>query len=570
MGLLDQDADELKKSAAQTDKPTSGRKVNRAGLGAFKGLSRINTLTSKYRQTNQDATVAATNSTNTSPDLSSASLPEEIMLRENVSVEQFRGTKFSTAAEVGTNLVRTQDNVESKLVQKFSDFVANELVLNENPIAAEVGTKLGHIVASAESLSQDEVSSKLDELGQGSILVDLKSVQTKDEVGTTLEHPEARVNDFASANIKSFANSEEKSSISEVGTNSGLSQNKLSTKKAQSRYKLNTREAPTQDEVSTNTAQKYLQTQYKVGSELSTKLIPLGQSLVPIESVFTLPKTQYAILEYMFQNCQWNGSLITTQITVKELVLKTQLIRDTVVTSIKRLRTKLFIDKESYKDGQAGWTIYRISEIAYREFVERNNNPVQRFEVSSQLSSNPSSKLVSNLNYTNLLTQNQQVPSDELDSVSFLNLSEVNITKSIINDIRKNKWGVTKYQLETHIERFSKWILMPDKFKNIQNPRAIFCNNIKSIFETGIDPLDWIKTEADVEMNQILAERKLQLEAKKRQIEELKNLDFEEWKLTLSRGEATKLVPENDFLKFGTEVFDHMLRDHYFSQVWKR
>ena len=111
---------------------------------------------------------------------------------------------------------------------------------------------------------------------------------------------------------------------------------------------------------------------------------------------------------------------------------------------------------------------------------------------------------------------------------------------------------------------------MPEKFKNIQNPRAIFCSNIKSIFESGIDPLDWIKTTTDLEVEKLLIERKTRIEAKKRQLEEAKSLDFEDWKIELSREECLKMVPENDFVKYGADTYDHILKDYFFNNVWQK
>jgi hypothetical protein len=394
----------------------------------------------------------------------------------------------------------------------------------------------------------------------------LKSVQTKDEEETTKSVQILTDGHLTSTSEISTHNNSVLDELSNVGTKSVQNRLDLSTMSVQSKYEVGSKSVSSQSKLGTMSAQKPIPSRNKVGPEVGTKLIPLNQSLIPIESIFTLPKTQYSILEFIFENCQWNGSLITTQITIKEIVERTQLIRDTVVTSIKRLRSKLFIDKDSYKDGQAGWTKYQLSEIAYKEFLDRDLMPIQRPQLSSQVSSNSSSKLVSNnLNNTNYLTQ-----PDEFESVSFLKLSEVGITKSILLDIRKNKWTISRFQLESHIERFSKWILMPEKFKNIQNPRAIFCSNIKSIFESGIDPLDWIKTTTDLEVEKLLIERKTRIEAKKRQLEEAKSLDFEDWKLELSREECLKMVPENDFLKYGTDTYDHLLKDYFFNNVWQK
>ncbi|HND85418.1 MAG TPA: hypothetical protein PLU50_06395, partial [Pseudobdellovibrionaceae bacterium] len=179
------------------------------------------------------------------------------------------------------------------------------------------------------------------------------------------------------------------------------------------------------------------------------------------------------------------------------------------------------------------------------------------------------SKLDSNLKINTNLLGDRIEEYDELSQIDFSSISGFGITSSIVADIRKNKWDISRSQLETHIERFYLWASDDQNRKGIVKLRGLFCANIKQISIDGSDPLDWVKTESDLALESLLEQKRQHLLIKRQQQEELRNIEFETWMLETPVANMKELVKESQIAKFGSDRYRELARDYFNTMIWQ-
>jgi hypothetical protein len=332
-----------------------------------------------------------------------------------------------------------------------------------------------------------------------------------------------------------------------------------------------------QQNSTTNVQQNLKQTP----SKLTAAKISSYQSIYGVQA---LGGQKLRAMMYILDVCIENGSRVSGPVRIKNLANALAESPDKPATErtaqsvIYRLETDGYILREAIKGGRGGWTSYEIPNEIYNQLVQLktklttniNRNLQQAYskptsELTPKHTTIDSSKLDSNIlnKYnTNLLS------NDDLDEVDLSSCAEFGVTKSIIPDIRKNKWDVTKFQLETHIERFAIWAKNPANTEGIKNLRGLFCSNIKRIAETGTDPLDTVKTEAEHLIERMIAKRKEQLETQKKLQEELLNIEFESWLMSKSQSQLRELVPGNSLTEFGSARYKDLVKAYFKDNVW--
>ncbi len=290
-------------------------------------------------------------------------------------------------------------------------------------------------------------------------------------------------------------------------------------------------------------------------------------------SFSSLVGLQRTLLLFIYDSCVQNQSGCSQPITIDHFISIAQTTVTSIKKTIQRLVEKGFIFRDSFKNGRGGWTIYRIEKSVFQELLQHETRDKLRTnwrqtrdkvgtQLETQLETSLSSQSVSNFNNTNYLA------AGFLSSVNFSAVEPFGITKSLLSDFQKNGWSISQEQLEAHIDRFSQWASIDPKAKTVKNFRALFCSHVATIAKTGIDPLDYIKTEVDRTTEAILVERKAILEERRRQQQEMMQVEFEIWQMDSPRAELIKLVPESSFAKFGSELYKGLLKNYFIENIW--
>mgnify|MGYP003374681232 CR=1 FL=1 len=279
---------------------------------------------------------------------------------------------------------------------------------------------------------------------------------------------------------------------------------------------------------------------------------------------------QRKILEHLFRLCKQIGSRETPKMSRQAIMDLTEIKNEnSIKVGIRVLVEKGLLERCGGKGCPGGFSVFRFPENVFLKcnlgYNEGNTGVKQGYNEGTNEGNNGGksapSKLVSNIYNTNLL-------EDELNDIDFHVLERFKINASVTEDIKRNKWAVTRAQIEDHIDRFSKF--MSDKSstsKTVANPRGLFFSHIKKIAETGVDPLNQYETEID-RLTRINFE---QAKAKnQRRCEMESSWRDEEFKLWYesNREDVLKIVPEEKHAKYLSSNHKRLARTCWEGQIW--
>ena len=182
--------------------------------------------------------------------------------------------------------------------------------------------------------------------------------------------------------------------------------------------------------------------------------------------------------------------------------------------------------------------------------------------------------------HTGTENKNPQGPDSwaELREVDFSALERWNIRNNVIESFKKNKWVVSKEQLEDHIERFARYFTEPEfeaRRSKILSPLAFFLGSIKIIARGEPDPIQDVKTQIElaqeISMKNRLAElesRKRQFETFEKQLDQYRESEFDHWLSGLSQEQQEKIVAPNKMAQFGSVSYRLLLKSYYTETIW--
>lgn len=611
MGLLDSDEEELRRAPNPTG---SGRKVNQSGLGAFKGINKYSNLTAKYRAT------APASTENTKPTQSGYKVDTQ------ATVEQSRGTIDDSKSIVDTKLVQSTNEVGTIKIESIATKVDTnklqsgyELDSKNSTTNFEVDTKSvqkndGNVAEEPSAILIQQTTEEVTSILPPPVLASkddsnqIKQQHSGYKVGKSLEsiYPDSskslRSSDLLDNVSSSFTgynvgtkidtSSENTSSIN-VGksryepdtkqvhkSTSFISQSKAAkSKSVQSGNKVDTNlNVPTSKPDTISIQSRYLPDTI-VGTKKSNKLLKTySDSLVPLESVLSQMGDQKQVVDFIYDQCVWTGSLVTPPITKQQMLAGTGVKADSLKMSIKRLREKQIIDKDSFKDGKGGWTKYKISEIAYRDLTNLRksislNQNIYAVKVGTNLGTNPPSKIVSsNLNNLPILTSTE-VGTDNLNKGWFktLDFSKVRpigamqVNSSIRNLIEQK---LDQDDAQNFINRFMPWMSLQTR---VNNPLGLFCDKFKeyategdsAILLAATDEERQIEIELAQRFEKMRAENELVAKHKEEQIKRRTDEEFEVWLSSLSREEKISLVPTNSYMSEDSAAHRALLKERF-------
>ncbi len=286
------------------------------------------------------------------------------------------------------------------------------------------------------------------------------------------------------------------------------------------------------------------------------------------------------------------------ELTYDQLSDYTNVHRGSVENVVKRMCNKTHLLKKSADKGGVGaliriWTdehilfLYTKHRTSLIKRRDTNRTPLLRnkqdtFRDTNQDTSAPSMYVGIN---KNTIHTEPAIPissmSDEwteLREVDFSTLSQWNIKESVVDTFKKNKWLITREQLEDFIERFIRYFTEPEyeaRRASIRSPYSLFLNSVKTISNGEPDPICDVKTQFDIEREIALKNKQKQLEENKRRFEALeKDLDqyreseFNAWASKLTQEEQIRLVPPQVMAQVGSVAYRQLLKVYYTEKLW--
>ena len=311
-------------------------------------------------------------------------------------------------------------------------------------------------------------------------------------------------------------------------------------------------------------------------------------------------------VEMVFHQCQLNASLVSPEINIETTKLYLgNLSSPAIKMIIQRVLKKQILYRAERKDGRGGWCKFGMTQNLYnlmmfkQTTIERslngnetvsNKSHSKQFSVTKRyLNGNENGNEITssmysivNKNTIHTGTENQNPPEPdswaELREVDFSALERWNIRNNVIESFKKNKWVVSKEQLEDHIERFARYFTEPEfevRRSKINSPLGFFLGSIKIIARGEPDPIQDVKTQIELAQEVAMKNRFAEMESRKRQFETFeKQLDqyreseFEHWLSGLTREQQEQFVAPSKMAQFGSVSYRLLLKSYYTETIW--
>lgn len=316
--------------------------------------------------------------------------------------------------------------------------------------------------------------------------------------------------------------------------------------------------------------------------------------------------SENSFIWFIFNECQLEAALNTSFISLNHIKNSLSLIStDSTKSLVKRVVNKGLVKRVNRKNGRAGNCQYGLDETFYRYLmlkskkrslngvVSESNQSSNGVLTESRLCNNgvevgvelDSSMYVGNLNNNTIHTEQpkQTVPATDeiwtdLYEIDFNLLAQWNIRTNVIETLKKNKWEVSRIQLEEFIERFFRYFSEKEFEKRrepIKSPYSFFLSSIKAISKGEPDPICDIKTQFQIAQELAMQNKMKELERRRReyeviekQLEQYLESEYSYWSSKLSSEEKTSIAPTNNIAKLGSIAHNLILKNHFVQNIW--
>lgn len=632
MGLLDSDAEELKRN--KSGENSSGRKVNQSGLGALKGLSKYSNLTAKYRTTGKSENPSEAESVEHLRGTHSKSVrsqcevsagihtPQKSFETIEVSAKSVQSQCMLSAssviiveAEIDTKSVQSQCNqgdrpstnelIEEPIIQ-LSDI--NEVSAKSvRELTSSPNVRVNLIQNSSVDVSFKSTQSQcvdeafVGEINSADIIVSAKSVQNKDLHMDLESSSDVSFDAFSTSQSRCEVGAEEElrfesSSIKEtikvenfppaksvqsqgevrafeLKLGSGTDKIKVSAKSVQQKVEVSAKPVQSQGRVGAIRIDDEV-----VNSSKSKVLAKNLEAAEPMESIISISGSQRVIVDFLFQLCLWNNSLITPPITKQQLTSETGLLEETALSSIKRLRKKNIIDRYAYKDGKAGWTQYQFSESSYKELLHLRQvgaKSVQRPPTEIERGISSSSLIGGKRGINNFVSNGTKQGLSEQGWFKNLDFSKIYpIGPMVVNPAIRSliEEKLSPDLVQDFINRFTSWTSTQGR---ITSPIGLFCDKLKELAREGDSPVFGCMTEEErqaeaafaAHVEKAKAEMELIRKARSESVEKEADSAFENWYTSSNDSEKFELAEPSSFAPSESEAYRRILKAAYLEKI---
>lgn len=274
------------------------------------------------------------------------------------------------------------------------------------------------------------------------------------------------------------------------------------TYRSQSGHKQDTNK--TQKELKKGT--RKLNSEHKQGTNSTRKLTQNVKRNSGYESFSSISGLQKKLIHAIFINCQIEGGRVTQPLSTDHLASLSGVSKNSVKTTLKRLKDKGAITVFESKGGRGGWSRFQISNEYYSEILCHNqtNRSITSFnkkqdidhnQVTERYTQRYTDDTSSSSNYLNksTTTYGSDLPKDWQD-IDITALAEIFSNNrqwgkqffgiNQIKTIYKNAGDLlTSHQVQESISHFAfglKHLLSREPYKSIKKPGAILVDSLKS------------------------------------------------------------------------------------------
>jgi len=371
-------------------------------------------------------------------------------------------------------------------------------------------------------------------------------------------------------------------STSKPTTNLQQTENKptteVATKLQQSPNKVTTDEAG----VSGRKRETYNKLPTQLTTLSTTNLQRTHNKLTTTAAFLSLIGLQRRIVLFLYELCRSQGKRLTETVSISNVAANCETTVRAAQETIRRLEVKGFIRRVGYKNGRGGWTTYELPEGVYKELfqLESSNKLTPKLqqtpnkpptELTTQLTTSPSSSS-SVLDSKNLKTTTTEADfSDKKDqlysawnSVDLSPLAEFGFTQShVIQLARDGKLSVEEVQDSIHFFAFD--LKRNGKGKEIKGPPVSFFMGILRKGVPYAPPSNFESPEEAARRLYVESKRRLK-ERRESQEQEIKELEFSEWRNELTREAINGIVPEVS--RSFPKLSESALKAHFDENVW--
>jgi hypothetical protein len=366
----------------------------------------------------------------------------------------------------------------------------------------------------------------------------------------------------------------------------GQSEDKVETNRRQSRDKVETNRRQTGDNylpVKTLTGDK-VETQPE--TQLETNWRQTGDKLETKTSISSLVGLQRNTLLYCYDSCKKTRSKRTEPLVLSNISSSLQSSICSIKKSIQRLEEKIFLIRVLFKNGRSGWTVYELPDWIYQDLLQmetedklRTNWRQSRDKLGTEVgtevkttSSSSSSNYVLEDFKTTTTGETKTVGYAVLQlrkewlEIDFSSLAEIHFSVTQLSQIAQ-LGKLTPTEVQDSIDAFAFDLKKNQRTNGLKTSPLNF---FMGILRRGMPytPPENYESPQDEARRKYLESKRAQLSRRQAMEKEIVELEFQEWKGTLSVTQRKALAPHAKIE--GSEMQTSTLREYFLSHIYSQ
>ena len=223
---------------------------------------------------------------------------------------------------------------------------------------------------------------------------------------------------------------------------------------------------------------------------------------------------------------------------------------------IRKLKEKHILSSKEYKNGRGSWNIYEISEEVFSQISE--NEYLIQESMRETMYESMFDPPYSNSNIYNKYNTTIQLQT-QFEKIDISPLQQIGFRKKHLLDLQEY---VSAEVLQESINHFAWGIKNnPENYEKYKNPLFTFIGVLKK-------GNPWIessyKSEEDLIAEKMLMLKRQRIKQREKTIQDFLELDFPDWKESLSKEQVAEIIPSN----FRDSLFrETTLKEHFKKYV---
>jgi hypothetical protein len=318
------------------------------------------------------------------------------------------------------------------------------------------------------------------------------------------------------------------------------------------------------------------------GTELRTNREQIENKSGTEPRFLALSGLQRGTVLFMYSLCRAAGTRATENVRLDAIASNLETTPGAIKETIKRLVAKGFIQRVDFRAGRGGFSSYALPEGIYRQLFELesgNKLGTNREQTGNKLGAQPGTQLGTSPSSSSSVLDSKSLKTttteaeftDKKDqqysawnSVDPSPLAEFGFTQShVIQLARDGKLSVEEVQDSIHFFAFD--LKRNGKGKEIKGPPVSFFMGILRKGVPYAPPSNFENPEEAARRLYVESKRRLK-ERRESQVQEIKELEFSEWRNELTREAINGIVPEVS--RSFPKLSESALKAHFDENVW--